>query len=380
MSKKAITIILLICLAGASAYYFLRPQAPEAPPAPPPVGVRTAEVSSMALPQQATSFGSLYAKHDAKLRSEIAGIVKVVNRPSGAKVAAGDVLLSFDSQAQLASLQKAKSAASLHATEYKRVQTLVAEKVLPRRDLDTKKNALDAAQAELDVAIDAFAKTTIKAPFAGKLGIWQVNEGDFVPAGTKLVELVDNRVLRVRYNLPERYLSRLALDQEIQLSSSAYPDQKFIGRVTVISPMVDPDSRNIELEAEINNDQALLYPGSSAEVIQNLGVIDGGIAVPEETVTYSIEGAAVYRVIAGEGKDSNKVERVVVQAGMPVDGLVPIIKGLAAGDQVVTEGVQKIRDGQEVQVLPAEASDPSQQKDGAKANGDPKVNGGKEGK
>lgn len=358
MSKNLKLIISILLLGMGLVVYFLWPtQQESAPTEPPPIGVRATTVSKMALPDQANSFGSLHARHDLKLRSELAGVVKVIGKPSGARVAKGDVLLELDHQSQLASLQKARSAAELQGLEYGRAKTLVDQKVIAKRDLDSKKNLLDAALAEVAVAKDQLDKTTIKAPFAGKLGIWQVNEGDFVPAGATLVELVDNKVLRVRYNLPERYLSRLQLGQQVTIKSAAYPNERFAGQVTVISPMVDPKTRNIELEAEINNEQSKLYPGLSAEVIQQLAAQSGGLAVPEESVTYSIEGAAIYRAKPQQNSTHYTIERVVVQAGIAVNGMVPIAKGIAAGDLVVTEGVQKIRDGQTVQLLPDHQSE-----------------------
>ena len=286
------------------------------------------------------------------ISSEIAGVIDSITFTPGAEAANGEVLLTLSHNAQAAAVAEADAQMRLAELELNRSQNLFDRQALPQQELDTAHATFAARQASVEIAQAELDKTTITAPFDGTLGALIVSLGDYVTLGTPLVGIVDKSTLKVRYSVPERYLSELALEQQVQLSIAAFGNEVFTGIVDFVSPSVDESTRTISIEARIDNEDGRLSSGLSVNLEHSLGLSPDVLVIPEEALMPAIEGYQVFRV-----SPDATVQSVIVEIGSRAGGFVQIIDGLMLGDSIVTQGYQKLRDGMPVQILPAEQSD-----------------------
>jgi membrane fusion protein (multidrug efflux system) len=372
-----IVIVLVIIWGGYSWYQQKRLEVSQSLVRPVPV--MAAQIEQREMPILIQAFGDLRAFDIAQLSAQSAGNIVEVDFNGGESVDKDKTLLIVDNATETANLQKTQAQQSLSQIEYNRQVNLVQRGAQPQQALDQAKAELEARKADVLAAQDALNKTTIKAPFAGRLGARLVSLGQYVSPGENLVEIVNLNTLKVQFSVPEQYLSKLAVGQEAELSVSPYPDQKFAGKVDYVSPSVDPVTRNISVEALVDNKQDLLSPGLSTQVSLVLGQNSNALVVPEESLVYSLEGASLF--IAEDDPSFQLDERVQeqillqqsAQRGVPVDQLPPlkikkvnkvnvelgtflngsvqITGGVKAGDLIVTQGQQKLREGAIVMIV-----------------------------
>lgn len=219
---------------------------------------------------------------------------------------------------------------------------------MAQNDVDTAKSTLDAHRADQAAAEALLAKTTIRAPFAGRVGSRLVSVGDFVSPGTSLVTLVDNHLLKLRYDIAQKYIGRLALGQTASFRTMAYPDKAFAAMVDYIAPKIDNDMRTVQVEATLEDQSHQLSPGLSGEIAHTFSIAKDVLTIPEEAVMSAIDGESVYKIVHQE--KALVLEKVLIKIGGYADGRVIVEKGLALGDEVVTEGQQKCRDGLHVKL------------------------------
>ncbi len=197
------------------------------------------------------------------------------------------------------------------------------------------------------VYINPGASVVISAPFDGRLGLKSVNVGTYLAPGTPIVPLQDTSSVKVAFNIPQKYLSLLAVGQKVSINVSAYPKKTFAGKLTAINTVVNPDTRSIRLWAEIPNKSSELVPGTFAEVQLFPSKTQAVITIPELAVVYDEAGNYVYRIVGG------KALRTPVTLGEIRNNHIVVLKGLAAGDEVVSAGSNKLSDGDAVNVVPA---------------------------
>lgn len=318
--------------------------------APPGVIVSTAEIRSF--PLSAEALGNARSNESVDIRPKITATLTEILFEEGQTVAAGDVLIKLDNLEQVADLAAAKAALVESRASYKRSSELFRTNVGSESQLLQDEARKIADEAMVSVAEARMAETIVRAPFAGRIGLRRVSLGSLVGPGTVITTLDDTRVIKVDFDLPEVYLSRLEPGLTVRARSAAWPDQEFVGSVSSVDTRVDLISRTIRVRSVMPNENGLLRPGMFLTVtllnesVEAL-VIPERALIPERSMQYVF-------VVA----DNRIAERRVVRIGRRRPGEVEILEGLSAGEMVIVDGTQKARDGQTVQILRIEKSLP----------------------
>jgi len=337
---------------GAYAYYQNHGRAPvpgEAPkgntkasggpPPGAPVVVEVVAVKTTRLQEDAAAIGTLRSNESVVVRPEISGRISQINFVEGRPVEKGQLLVALDASVHAAEVQQAKANLALAETNFKRVTELEREKFVSPNAKDQALNALRVAQATLALADARLAKTEIRAPFAGVIGIRQVSVGDYVKEGQDLVTLEDISSLKVDFRLPELLLTDIKRGQTVEVASDALPGRTYAATLDAIDPLVDQNGRALVLRARLTNTGGQLRPGMFVRTRVILAERPRALTVPEEALIPVGADQYVFRVTA------DKVARVKVKTGLRRDTQVEITEGLQAGDVVVTAGQLKLRDG-----------------------------------
>jgi membrane fusion protein (multidrug efflux system) len=297
--------------------------------------------------------GSLRADESVVVRPEVAGRIVRIHFEEGGRVSGGQPLFSLDADVARAALAEAQANLANSNSAAARAEQLIADKLIARADYDqlTAQRAVDRARVASAQA--ALAKMTLRAPFAGQVGLREVSVGDFVSAGDELVALVRTDPIEVDFSVPETRLQSLRPGQPIQVTVDAYPGDVFGGEVVAIAPTVDVNSRSVQLRARIANPDGRLVPGQFAR-LQLGGDGSQALLVPEQALMQQGEERFVYTVVDGKAK------RTVIETGARVPGKVEVTSGLQAGDVVITAGQAKpmMFDGAGVMVLPPPGEGP----------------------
>ena len=315
----------------------------------PPVTVSAMKVESQPWQPRIRAVGSLRAVRGVDVTSEISGLVRTLHFQSGDVVEAGRLLVQLNADADIAQLHALEAAAELAETVYERDKKQLAIQAVSQATVDAdsadlkSKKALAAQQAAL---ID---KKSIRAPFAGKLGITTVNPGQYINPGDKIVTLQTLDPVYIDFYLPQQELSRIAINQKLSISADGYPGQSFSGRITAINPRVNSDSRNIQVEGMLSNPRQLLLPGMYASVEIAAGQKSDYITLPQTAISFNPYGNTVFVVEQGEtgpdGKARLTAKQKFVTTGARRGDQIAILEGIKEGDLVVTTGQLKLRSG-----------------------------------
>lgn len=320
-------------------------------PPPPPVSV--AEVKSETVPHLLTSFGSLAAVHQVDVSADVSGRITKIMFIAGAAVKKGDPLLQiFDDpdQADLASF-KAQTLNAKLALD--RAQALLAKSFGPQATVDQAQAAYDQAKASVEKTEAVISQKLVRAPFDGVLGVRQVEVGQYLTAGAMIVTLTDLSQVYLNFTATEKDAALLSVGQTVDAVVDAYPGRKFQGKITTIEPQIATDTRNIRVQATIDNPEGLLKPGMFATTTVVLPPEAPKLVIPETAVDYTLYGdsAFVLKEEAGkDGKTALHAQRIPIQTAERINGQVVVTKGLNAGDRVVAVGQQKLQPGMEVVV------------------------------
>ncbi|ALA57318.1 efflux RND transporter periplasmic adaptor subunit [Nitrospira moscoviensis] len=317
------------------------PSAAQVEPATP---VETAAVQVEPMAETVSAVGSLEANESVLIRPELAGLVTRIHFQEGQSVEAGAVLLELDdSEFQAAAAQAAAQERIAHLT-YERLIRLRANQttIVPAQQLDEAKGLLQAAEANRALYQTRLKKTKLRAPFGGTVGLRRVSPGDYVQPGQDLVNLEDLAAVKIDFKVPEAYLSRVAIGQQVILSTDAYPDRTFTGEVYAVDPRVDATNRAVHVRARLPNGDGHLRPGLFATATLLLTGRTDALLIPEEAVVYQRGQTFVHRVV-------NETARLTeVALGRRERGRVQVLSGLHPGDTVVRAGHQKLKDGMRV--------------------------------
>lgn len=315
----------------------------------PPAVIASAEVLEEQWQPLLRAVGSLRAESGIQVTNEVSGIVSEIAFESGLPVEQGAVLLRLEDSVEEATLKSLQADQRLAEIQFRRTADLMPKQAISKSEFDIAKATYDSAQARVAEQQAMLRKKVIRAPFSGILGIRQVDQGQFLPAGTAIVGLQALDPLYVDYALPEREFSRIAVGLEVRLRVNAYPDRLFRGRVSAIDAGVSEGSRSIRVRAEVPNSDNLLRPGMFAEVETLMKQHNSVLTVPRTAISYNTYGDFVYLLEAGEG-GALRATRRQVETGAVRDGRVAISRGLEAGQTLVRAGLVKLRDGQSVTV------------------------------
>lgn len=363
MIKRLITVgLLTLLLFGALfGWKFMQIKAAkEGHRPPPPPTVAFTKVLSERWQPFYYSVGSLVATKGIDVSNELPGKVTVIHFESGQRVETGQLLIELDTSTEMAELKRLAAARGLANIKFNRAAELLSTSFVSKSNYDETSALLAQADASLLLQKSLIAKKQIRAPFAGKLGIRNVDIGQYLSAGTPVVPLQTTRPLYADFSLPERYLRQLSPGQAIEIHVQAYPDQIFEGFVEALDPGIEIATRNVKLRAIVSNEQDKLRPGMFVRVLIRLGDERQVLTLPDTAVTYNTYGEAVFLIIAkGDGQ---KVKRRQVDIGQTRDGRVEITKGLTVGQIVVSAGQVKLRNG--IDVLLDDKPAPGERKSG----------------
>src|SRR5574337_150469 len=301
-----------------------------------------------------SSVGNLTPVQGVEVSNQLAGNVTGIYFQSGTEVKKGQLLVQLDDSSQRAQLVGLQAQVRLAQLNYARAQELIKQHLISTSDLDTAENNLKQAQSNLQNDLSAIDKLAIRAPFAGQIGIRNVNLGQYLAAGTSIASLQSLGTLYVQFGLPEQDLAALARGQRVEVNVDAYPGKIFSGELSAINSAVDPNTHNVTVQATIHNPEHLLRSGMFANVQVYAGKPQTVVTVPTSAVDYTLYGSSVF-IVKQDGTDKDgkpllKVTQQFVTTGQERDGRVAITQGLQAGDIIVTAGQQKLQNDMQVEI------------------------------
>lgn len=309
--------------------------------------VETIVVNTTALETTVDAVGNVLADASAMLRTEVPGQVIERHFEEGQRVSKGDRLFSIEATVLEAEVNEARANLEQSDAAYKRAQELVKNQLVSATEYDTARANYNVGVARLRSAESRLSKTVIRAPFDGFIGLRRINIGDYATIGQELVNVVRLDPLRVDFSVPETLLSRIQPGQKIDVTVSAFRGEVFEGVVTAIDPQIDVAGHSMAVRARLPNTDLKLRPGLFAQVSVSLSVNPNALMVPEEAIWPIGQDKILYIV-----KDGVANQRVVT-IGDRKPGLVEIVDGLAAGEEVVVAGQMKLFPGAAVRTIPA---------------------------
>jgi membrane fusion protein (multidrug efflux system) len=319
--------------------------AQQKPPMALPVKAVPAKLARAVL--EAGAVGSLRADESVVIRPEIAGRIERIAFDEGQRVKKGALLARLDAAETRAVLASSRAQAALDKQRMERGEDMRQKNFISQQALDELKSAYTRALAKQREDEARLAKSEIRAPFDGVAGLRQVSEGAYVAAGTDIARLEKIDQLKLDFRVPETYLAQLKEGLAVSAAVDAFPQSSFAGKIYALEPAVDEQTRTILARARVANPELRLRPGMFARVSLTLGVRENAVWIPEEAIVPRGQESTVFRIVEG------KAELLVVQTGMRKVGEVEILKGVAAGDLVVTEGTQRLAPGMQVSIIPS---------------------------
>ncbi|HUK56555.1 MAG TPA: efflux RND transporter periplasmic adaptor subunit [Nitrospiria bacterium] len=320
----------------------------------PPATVTAMKAELRPWQPQLNAVGSLRAVHGVDVTSEIGGLVREVRFASGDEAKAGQVLVQLNADADVGLLRSLEAAAELARTTYERDKAQFAIQAVSQAALDADAADLKSKEAQVAQQAAVVDKKTIRALFDGRLGINAVNLGQYVNPGDKIVTLQSLDPIYVDFSLPQQQLSRVKLGQTVTATTDAYPGRAFEGKITAVNPKVDPDTRNVQIEATVANPKHDLLPGMYASVTVESGAVQSYLTLPQTAVTFNPYGESVYVIEEGakgaDGKPVLTAKQTFVTVGETRGDQVAIVKGIKPGDLVATSGQLKLKNGSAVVV------------------------------
>ncbi|MBP0595775.1 efflux RND transporter periplasmic adaptor subunit [Paraburkholderia sp. LEh10] len=336
----------------------------------PPATVTAAVAGYQTWQPQLAAVGSLRAVRGVDVTTEVAGLVREIAFSSGQEVKAGQVLVRLNDDSDRAQLASLQAAAELAQTVYKRDKAQFDIQAIAKAQLDADAADLKSKKAQVDQQAALVEKKTIRAPFAGRVGITTVNPGQYINPGDAIVTLQAIDPIYADFYLPQQQLGQLQVGQAIVVDTNAFSNRTFDGKIRSINPRVDSTTRNVQIEATVDNRERKLLPGMYANVKIDAGTVQRYLTLPQTAITYNPYGATVFVVKPGaqknaQGKVMPVAQQVFVTPGPTRGDQVAILKGIGEGAQVVTSGQLKLKNGTPLvidnRVLPADNPNPTPQ-------------------
>ena len=320
----------------------------------PPASVATASVREESWRPQLTAVGSVHAAQGVMVSPEVSGTVRTIAFESGAVVRKGALLVRLDTSAEQARLSASEARSRLAEVTLGRARALRASASNTQSDLDAATANAEQAAAEVQDIRAAIGKKTIRAPFSGRLGIREVDVGEYVGPGTPIVSLQSFDPIHVDFWMPQRNLAVLESGLEVSVSTDAFPEADLRGAIETISPEVDPTTRNVRVRAVFGNPDGVLRPGMFADVTVLLPERQPVVTVPATSVVHAPYGDSVFVLSTAtpEGYEDpvRSAEQRFVRLGERRGDLVAVSDGVRPGETVVSSGAFKLRNGMPVTV------------------------------
>jgi membrane fusion protein (multidrug efflux system) len=374
MAKKILLtalglIVVVGGLAGIKIMQFKAMTAQASTAGPPPESVAAIEVKEVLWQPTIDAIGTITAVQGVTLSAEVPGTIKRIAFESGELVKAGQVLVELDATTEKAQLLAAEASADLARTNLERDVALEKSGSIAANQVRTSTATAKQSEAELQRLQSIISKKTIRAPFTGRVGLRQVNLGQFVGNGDAIVSLQSPDPVYVDFALPQQRLSDLTVGLEVRVATDAFPNETYTGKLAAIQPELDATTRNVKLRGELQNPKGELRPGMFVRAQVVLPQNEKVIAVPSTAIMYAPYGDSVYVVVPAKGTDEKPAdpkalvaEQKFVRLGQTRGDFVAITKGLKPGDKVVVTGAFKLRNNAPVvvnnELLPQASENP----------------------
>lgn len=287
--------------------------------------------------------GSVYANEEVELKPEISGKVIKLAINEGSQVNKGDLLVKINDAEFQAQLKKAQLSKTLAETQLSREKELLKINGISQQEVDNSQNKANSLAADVEYFQSQIAKTEIKAPFNGTIGLRNISEGAFVTNSTIVATIQQVNLLKIDFFVSERYAGQLKKGSKIEISNES-SNQIFSGTIEAVEPKIDLATRTLKVRAICQNHQGLLFPGAFVNVKIGLGNIENTIMIPTESVIPVLKGKTVFIVKNGIA------ESVIVETGIRTDKMIQITKGISAGDTVIKTGIMQIKPGAPVKI------------------------------
>ncbi len=313
----------------------------------PPATVTAMAVKKQSWQPQLASVGTLRAIQGVDISAEISGVVKAVHFKSGDWVKKGDLLLELNVSEELAQLQALKASQKLAEITYKRDNQQYKIHAISKAQLDIAQADLSNRKAQAAQQQAVIDKKRIRAPFDGRLGVSQINPGQYLSVAQQIVSLQNNQKLYVDFNLPQKFVGTIHPGQVIAVSINQQADA-VAGQIKTINSVVDKATRNVLLEGVIDNTDGALLPGMFAHVSVETGAPVNLLTLPQTAISFNAYGSTLFIAKAEKGADGEEkrvAQQIFVKTGEKRGDQVAIIEGLNEGDMVVTSGQLKLKNG-----------------------------------
>jgi len=315
--------------------------------AAPPQTVTVASARFADWQPEVSAVGSLRAVRGVDITTEVTGLVRTLRFQSGDEAKAGQVLVELNADTEIAQQRALEAAADLSATVYERDKAQYEAQAISKAQLDADAADLKNKRAQAAAQAALVAKKTLRAPFAGRLGITTVNPGQYLNTGDKVVTLQAVDPVYVDFKLPQQQLAKIANGQDVNVTTDTFAGVRFVGKINAIDPRVDASTRNFQAEATIPNPERRLLPGMFTRVAVLAGEVQHYLTLPQTSITYNPYGATVFlatRKPGGTDKDLI-AQQSFVTLGPTRGDQVAVLKGVKQGDLVVTSGQLKLNNG-----------------------------------
>ena len=343
-------LVILAALFGWRIFQIMQMTAQFSQPQP-PTPVAATEATIVEWTPALAAVGSLRAVNGVQIANEVPGVVEEVLFESGQKVEQGQLLVRLDAATDEAALNTLRADAQLAASEFRRISELLTKRAVSQAEFDAAKAHMESAAARVTEQAAQLEKKSLRSPFTGIVGLRQVDLGEYLPAGSPVVEINMLDPIYVEYTVSEKELAKIAVDHKVEMTVAAVPERVFTGVVSAINTSVNPETRTVRVRATIANPDHTLKPGMFASV-RTLSPNDRElVTVPQTAISYNTYGNFVY-VLAKNDQGGLVTERRSVVTGEIRDGAVEIIDGLNNGEQLVKTGLLRLRAGQPVAVVP----------------------------
>jgi membrane fusion protein (multidrug efflux system) len=351
--RLMIVFLLLGALAGGVGYWkYLGWQSVQAqlsqPQPPAKVAATTATKRTWQISLSST--GSVEAVNGISVTTEVAGMVKRIAFESSQRVSEGDILVELEDSVDQAALDGLLADRDLARTRFQRNANLLPREAISQSEYDETQARYNAAKAAVAEQRARIAKKTIRAPFDGRLGLRQVDQGEYLTPNDPIVTLQSLDPIYVDYTVPEAQLNALSVDQSVEVRVDAYPDRIFEGKVTAIDAGVNVETRSVDVRATLANPEDALRPGMFARVSTVERQAQEVLTVPRTAISFNTYGDFVFAIQESDEGDGLTVTRKQVTTGRTRNGRVAVTDGLAPGDRVVEAGLVKLRNGQSVTI------------------------------
>ncbi|VEG90209.1 efflux RND transporter periplasmic adaptor subunit [Legionella spiritensis] len=318
------------------------------------ISVSTMKVGYSSWTPETSASGSLRAIRGVNVTTELAGMVQTIHFKPGSSVRKNDLLVQLNADNEIARLHSLQANAALARTTYLRDKAQYAVRAVSKQTLDNDEANLKSYRAQVAEQAAIVAKKTIRAPFSGRLGINNVNPGQYVNPGDSVVMLQTLDPIYVDFFVPQQSIAKLQVGQVVVLTTDAFPGKSFRGKITTINPAADVGTRNIEVEATIANPDEALLPGMFGHVTIPTGKPSPFLTVPQTAISFNPYGNIVYIVRqSGKGKQGDPVLTVkqhFVMTGETRGEQIQILKGLKEKDEIVTSGQLKLKNDSRVAI------------------------------